>query len=70
VSLLNLAQALGEHAIGTAVQLSCVSNGMYAVRPGDAVNAAKTPASAAYRVIPQEYPNVTVRSIDVSRSEK
>ena len=65
LSLITLAQALGENRIIGALQLDVVSNAMYVARADDVVSAAKGTSIGAYRTIPQEYPNITVRSIDI-----
>ena len=66
LSLITLAQALGENRVTAALQIDVVSDGMYAASAGDVVSAAKGTSIGAYRTIPQEYPNITVRSIDFS----
>ena len=64
LSLITLAQALGENRVIGALQLDVVSNGMYVRWADDIVSAPKGTSIGAYRTIPQEYPNITVRSID------
>ncbi|WP_460930938.1 SDR family oxidoreductase, partial [Oleiagrimonas citrea] len=64
-SLLALMRALGESRISTPIQLDIVSSGLYAALKEDAVSAAKATMIGAIRTVPQEYQNVTVRSIDV-----
>jgi len=65
-SLVALAKALAEQAVAVPIQIQVVSSGMQAVTG----EAALCPESATLlgpcRVIPQEYPNVTCRSIDVA----
>ncbi|HEV2680917.1 MAG TPA: SDR family oxidoreductase, partial [Rhodanobacter sp.] len=65
LSLLSLVQALGENRVTAPVQLDIVSNGLYAARPDDVVSATKGTLTGAIRTIPQEYQNITVRSIDM-----
>ena len=64
LSLITLAQALGENRFIGPLQLDVVSNGMYVARADDIVSAPKGTSVGAYRTIGQEYPNITVRSID------
>nr|WP_240151540.1 type I polyketide synthase [Oleiagrimonas citrea] len=65
LSLLTLMQGLGANRILTPIQLDIVSNGLYAARSNDVVSANKSTLIGAIRTIPQEYQNVTVRSIDM-----
>jgi acyl transferase domain-containing protein/acyl carrier protein len=64
-SLLFLAKALGENKITGAVELDIVSNGLYAAHDNDYVCAAKSMLLGPCKVIPQECPNITSRSIDI-----
>lgn len=63
-SLLRIARALGANRITTPVQLLVVSNGLHAVEDEPLVPAKATMLGPC-RVIPQEYPQVTCRSVDV-----
>jgi non-ribosomal peptide synthase protein (TIGR01720 family) len=77
-SLLFLAQSLGEeslrsglaapgHALGR-YQIRVVSNNMQGVTGGDLLCPEKATVIGACRVIPQEYPHITCRSIDLETS--
>jgi non-ribosomal peptide synthase protein (TIGR01720 family) len=71
-SLLFLAQALGQHLLSTgltndgAFDLMVVSNSLHKVFGDERLVPAKSTLLGPCRVIPQEYPNVTCRSIDVT----
>ncbi|HEV2619508.1 MAG TPA: SDR family oxidoreductase, partial [Acidobacteriaceae bacterium] len=69
LSLLALVKALGEGRTTAPVHLDIVSNGLYAARAEDAVSPAKATLIGAIRTIPQEYQNITVRSIDMDGTE-
>jgi len=64
-SLLYLAQELGEHVAGAPLQLSVVSNQLHEVTGNESLSPAKATLLGPCRVIPQEYPNISCRSIDV-----
>jgi acyl transferase domain-containing protein/acyl carrier protein len=64
-SLLFLAKALGENKITGDMKLDIISNGLYAAQDDDYVCAAKSMLLGPCKVIPQECPNVTSRSIDI-----
>jgi non-ribosomal peptide synthase protein (TIGR01720 family) len=64
-SLLLLVQALGVRRITDELQLAVVSNRLQEVTVSDKVCPEKATLLGAVKVIPQEYPNVTCRSIDV-----
>jgi non-ribosomal peptide synthase protein (TIGR01720 family) len=71
-SLLFLAQALGHHLLstglsnGTPLDLIVLSNSLHKVLGDEQLIPAKATLLGPCRVIPQEYPNVTCRSIDVT----
>lgn len=71
-SLLFLAQALGQHLLSTgltnegAFDLTVISNHLHKVLGDERLIPAKSTLLGPCRVIPQEYPNVTCRSIDVT----
>lgn len=65
-SLLYLAQALGQQVITNPVTLILVSNDIQAVNGEELLRPEKATVLGACRVIPQEYPNITCRSIDLS----
>jgi non-ribosomal peptide synthase protein (TIGR01720 family) len=70
-SLLFLAQALGQHLLSTgltndgAFDLTIISNSLHKVLGDERLVPAKATLLGPCRVIPQEYPNVTCRNIDV-----
>jgi non-ribosomal peptide synthase protein (TIGR01720 family) len=78
-SLLFLAQAFGQHLLSTGLRndtsldLIVISNYLHKVLGDEQLIPAKATLLGPCRVIPQEYPNVTCRSIDVtltSQSDK
>ena len=67
-SLLFLAQALGEREIPNTLQICLVSNNMYEVSGSEFLCPEKATILGPCMVIPQEYPNITCRSIDLESS--
>jgi acyl transferase domain-containing protein len=68
-SLMCLAQALGRHSSPHALELDVVSNRLQAVVNGDHVSPAKALVLGPCRVIPEEYPSLTCRNIDLAADE-
>lgn len=68
-SLLFLAQALGDQAGHRSVHLDVVSNNMQAVTGEEKLCPEKAILLGPCRVIPQEYPGITCRSIDIDTSQ-
>jgi acyl transferase domain-containing protein/acyl carrier protein len=64
-SLMFLVQALGEQSILNPVRLEVVTNNMQEVVGGELLFPAKATVLGPCRVIPQEYPNISCRSLDV-----
>jgi acyl transferase domain-containing protein len=64
-SLLFLAQALGKHHLTDEFQITVVSNNMQSVTGVEVLCPEKATVLGPIKVIPQEYPNITCRSIDV-----
>jgi hypothetical protein len=64
-SLLFLAQALDELKINQALDLTVVSDSVQEVTGEELLSPEKATVLGPSRVLPQEYPNVTYRSIDV-----
>src|SRR5260221_7231392 len=64
-SLLFLTQALGDGAAGTAVTVAVFTNNVQDVTGTETLHPAKATVLGPCRVIPQEYPSVRCRSIDV-----
>ena len=64
-SLLFLVQALGQKSRSGFLDIAVVTNGLFKVERGDVTVAAKASLQGPVQVIPQEYPHVTCRAIDV-----
>jgi acyl transferase domain-containing protein len=63
-----LARALARHGASHPIRLVAATEGVQEVDGRDAVDAAKAAVLGPLKVIPQEYPNVAVRAIDVDPS--
>ena len=68
-SLLFLARALGKQRLTDGLQIAVVSNGMQDVTGERTVCPEKAIALGPVTVIPQEYPNISCRSIDIELAE-
>ncbi|HKV40781.1 MAG TPA: type I polyketide synthase, partial [Blastocatellia bacterium] len=64
-SLLFIAQALGSKGIKEEVQIDVISDYLQDVTGQDDLQPEKTTILGPCRIIPQEYPNITCRAIDV-----
>jgi iturin family lipopeptide synthetase A len=64
-SLVYLAQALGSHGIDETLKILVVSNHMQEVMEGDLWSPGKSTLLGPVKVIPQEYPNIYCRSVDI-----
>jgi len=64
-SLLFLAQALGKQNLTDELQITVVSNNMQSVTGVEVLCPEKATVLGPIKVIPQEYPNIRCRSIDV-----
>jgi acyl transferase domain-containing protein/acyl carrier protein len=64
-SLLLLTQALGKHNYFHKVQLTVISNNIQEVTGVEVMRPEKATLQGAMKVIPQEYRNITCRSIDI-----
>ncbi|NEQ79120.1 MAG: SDR family oxidoreductase [Moorea sp. SIO2I5] len=64
-SLLFLTQALGKQNLSEQLQITVVSNNMQSVTGEEVLSTEKATLLGPVKVIPQEYPNITCRSIDV-----
>ncbi|ACC81526.1 type I polyketide synthase [Nostoc punctiforme] len=64
-SLLFLAQTLAKHHVIDELQITVVSNNVQQVTGVDIVCPAKATILGPVKVIPQEYPNITCRNIDI-----
>ena len=69
LSLLYLAQALGEQELNRAVEVMVVTAGLYNVSGADEVRASQATVLGPCRVIPQEYVPLRCRVIDLSLAE-
>ncbi|MEG4342101.1 SDR family NAD(P)-dependent oxidoreductase [Microcoleus sp. A003_D6] len=65
-SLLFLAQALGEQNLTDSLQIAVVSNNLQELTDEDELYPEKATLLGPCKVIPQEYSNITCRSIDIT----
>ncbi|URD53862.1 type I polyketide synthase [Chroococcidiopsis sp. CCNUC1] len=65
-SLLFLAQALGKQPLSERFEIAVISNRLHAVTGEDKLHPEKATVLGPVRTIPQEYPNIGCRSIDVT----
>ena len=64
-SLIYLAKAIGRQRLGNEIQLEVISNHIQEVTGAETLSPGKATLLGAVKVIPQEYPNIRCRSIDV-----
>ncbi|HEX2206891.1 MAG TPA: type I polyketide synthase, partial [Longimicrobium sp.] len=64
-SLVALARALARHGINDAIRLLAVTGGAQEVDGRDSVDPSSAAVLGPLKVIPQEYPNVSVRAVDL-----
>ncbi|MEH1959442.1 MAG: SDR family oxidoreductase [Nostoc sp.] len=64
-SLLFIAQVLEQQNLAEQLQIMVISNNMQSVTGDEILSPQKATVLAACKVIPQEYPNISCRSIDV-----
>jgi acyl transferase domain-containing protein/acyl carrier protein len=64
-SLLNLTKAIGRIYISDALQIGVISSGLHDVTGQEETIPEKTTVLGLCKVIPQEYPNIGCRSIDL-----
>jgi acyl transferase domain-containing protein/acyl carrier protein len=64
-SLIFLAQALQKSNVTGSVQINVVSTGLHAIDRSDIVCPARSTLLGPCKVLPQEYPNLRCRSIDI-----
>ena len=69
LSLLYLAQALGDLGTDSPLHLAIVTTGLVEVTGDERVNPVVSTVLGPLRVIPQEYPNVSCRAVDLVASE-
>ncbi len=67
---MQLAQALGKQSILENVHISIIADHLHNVMSGDLVSPAKALALGPCRVIPDEYTNLTCRTVDIPGSEE
>ncbi|MES1243432.1 MAG: SDR family oxidoreductase [Acidobacteriota bacterium] len=65
-SLLALAQAFARHGVNGALRIDVVTSGVQSVTGDEPLAPERSPVLGACRVVPQEHPNVTCRSVDVA----
>ena len=65
-SLIFLTQALGQNQVTTPIELVVVSNDLHEVTGREKTNPIKATLLGPCKVIPQEYPHITCRQIDLS----
>jgi len=63
--LLFLAQVLGEQGLSDALQLTVISNQLHSITGEESLLPEKGTLLGPCRVIPQEYPHISCRSVDV-----
>ena len=68
-SLTFLVQAIGRQSLSEDMQIGVVSDRLQALLDEDTISPAKATVLGPCRVIPQEYPHITCRSIDVMTEE-
>lgn len=66
-SLLFLTQALADRSLTNSLQFVVVTNGVQEVNGDEALRPDRATVLGACKVIPQEYPEIICRSIDVTR---
>src|SRR5262249_35215858 len=64
-SLIFMAQGLEKNNITSPVQIGVVSNRLHALSPRDTLCPAKNTLLGACKVLPQEFPNLHCKSIDI-----
>jgi acyl transferase domain-containing protein len=64
--LLNLAKAFGGHSVAHPVEFAVITNGVQSVTGEEALDPGKAALLGPCKVIPQEYPDIGCRLIDIS----
>jgi acyl transferase domain-containing protein/acyl carrier protein len=64
-SLVYLAQAIGQQQISDAIQLLVIANHLHDITGNEELSPEKTTILGACKVIPQEYPNISCRLVDI-----
>lgn len=65
-SLLFLVQALGKHNITDKIEIAVVHNGIQTVTGQEIIYPQKATLLGAIKIIPQEYPTISCRSVDIA----
>lgn len=68
-SLLLLARALGERDFTSQLQIEVISNGIHEVVGNEVIKAEKATILGPCKVVPQEFDNISCRSIDIMSSD-
>ena len=68
-SLLFLAQALSKKSVGESLRLDVISSGIHEITGREKLSPAQATLLAPCMVIPQEYPGIRCRSIDLDPSD-
>ena len=68
-SLIYLAQVLGEHGLADEVQIEVVTNHLLEVTGAESLLAEKATVLGPCKVIPQEYPSIKCRVVDIALPE-
>ncbi|MGE5340610.1 MAG: condensation domain-containing protein [Candidatus Omnitrophota bacterium] len=68
-SLLHIAQAIGRQGMSSPIQLEVVTNGMQGVAGETLQYPEKATILGPVKIIPQEYPNIKCRAVDVQLPE-
>lgn len=69
-SLLFLMQALEKYKMTTSLRMTVITNNLHDVIGGETLQPEKATLLGLCKVIPQEYPQITCRNIDIILSEK
>jgi acyl transferase domain-containing protein/acyl carrier protein len=64
-SLVYLAKAIGKQNISNDIQIAAVTNNVHSVTGEELLRPEKITGLAPIKIIPQEYPNLTCRSMDI-----
>jgi len=67
-SLLHLAQALTRTRFGAAVHVVAATNNLHSVTGSEQLCPTKATALGVCRAVPQEYPNLVLRSVDIDHA--
>jgi amino acid adenylation domain-containing protein len=68
-SLMYIAQAIGKYHLGNALRIEVVTNNMQKVESRDVIFPGKAALAGPLKVIPQEYPGISCRCIDLGTED-